>query len=85
VLEVRYEDMVRNQEAETRRLLDHCGLAWEDACLRFYQTERAVRTASSEQVRQPMYDTSVNHWRNFRSQLAPLIEVLGDELDGWDN
>jgi hypothetical protein len=53
--------------------------------LRFYQTERAVRTASSEQVRQPMYDTSVNHWRNFRSQLAPLIEVLGDELDGWDD
>ena len=85
VLEVRYEDMVRNQEAETRRLLDHCGLPWEEACLRFYQTERAVRTASSEQVRQPMYDSSVNHWRNFRSQLAPLIEVLGDELDGWDD
>jgi hypothetical protein len=85
VLEVRYENMVRNQEIETQRLLDHCGLPWEEACLRFYQTERAVRTASSEQVRQPMYDTSVNHWRNFRSQLAPLIEVLGDELDGWDD
>jgi len=85
VLEVRYENMVRNQEAETRRLLEYCGLPWEDACLRFYETERPVRTASSEQVRQPIYDTSINHWRNFRSQLAPLIEELGDELEGWDD
>jgi len=84
VLEVRYEDMVRDQEAETRRLLKHCGLPWEDACLRFYETQRAVRTASSEQVRQPMYDTSVNHWRHYRDQLAPLVQVLGDELAGWD-
>jgi len=84
VLEVRYEDMVRDQEGQTRRLLDHCGLPWEDACLRFYETERPVRTASSEQVRQPIYDTSINHWRNFRSELQPLIEALGDELEGWD-
>jgi len=84
VLEVRYEDMVRDQEGQTRRLLEHCGLPWEDACLRFYETERAVRTASSEQVRQPIYTSSVNHWRNFREELAPLIEVLGDELEGWD-
>ncbi len=59
-------------------------MPWEDACLRFYETERAVRTASSEQVRQPIYDTSINHWRNFRSELQPLIEALGDELQGWD-
>jgi tetratricopeptide (TPR) repeat protein len=84
VLEVRYEDMVRDQEGQTRRLLEYCGLPWEDACLRFYETERAVRTASSEQVRQPIYSSSVNHWRHFREQLAPLIEVLEDELDGWD-
>lgn len=84
VLEVRYEDMVANQEAQTRRLLDYCGLPWEDACLRFYETERAVRTASSEQVRQPIYATSVNHWRNFREQLEPLTEVLGDALSRWD-
>ena len=84
VLEVRYEDVIDDQEAQTRRLLAHCGLPWEDACLRFYDTERAVRTASSEQVRQPIYTSSVNHWRNFRSQLAPLIEILGDELQGWD-
>jgi tetratricopeptide (TPR) repeat protein len=84
VLEVRYEDMVRDQEGQTRRLLEYCGLDWEDACLRFYETERAVRTASSEQVRQPIYSSSVNHWRHFREELAPLIEVLGDELEGWD-
>ncbi len=85
VLEVRYENVVRDQEAETRRLLAFCGLPWEDACLRFYETERPVRTASSEQVRQPIYDSSVNHWRNFRTQLAPLIEVLGDELTRWNS
>lgn len=85
VLEVRYEDVVGDLEVQTRRLLEYCGLPWEDACLRFYETERAVRTASSEQVRKPIYSTSVNHWRNFRDELAPLVEVLGDELQGWDN
>jgi hypothetical protein len=85
VLEVRYEDMVRDQEAQTRRLLKHCGLPWEEACLRFYETDRPVRTASSEQVRQPIYDTSINHWRHFREELAPLIEILAEELDGWDD
>jgi len=84
VLELRYEDLVRDQEGQTRRLLAHCGLPWEDACLRFHETERPVRTASSEQVRLPIYSSSVNHWRHFRAELAPLIEVLGDELDGWD-
>ena len=83
VLEVRYEDMVNDQEGQTRRLLEYCGLPWEDSCLRFYETKRAVRTASSEQVRQPIYTSSVNHWRHFRDELAPLIEVLGDELEGW--
>jgi len=84
VLEVRYEDLVRDQEGQTRRLLAHCELPWEDACLRFYETERPVRTASSEQVRQPIYSSSVNHWRHFRQELAPLIEILGEELNGWD-
>ncbi len=85
VLEVRYEDIVADQEMQTRRLLDYCGLPWEESCLRYYETERAVRTASSEQVRQPIYATSVNRWRNVREQLAPLIDVLGDELEGWDS
>lgn len=84
VLELRYEDMVADQETQTRRVLNYCGLPFEESCLRFYETERAVRTASSEQVRQPIYASSVNHWQNFREQLAPLIEILGDELTAWD-
>lgn len=86
VLEVRYEDVVNHQEQQTRRLLEFCGLPWEDQCLRFYETERAVRTASSEQVRQPIYSSSIHHWKNFRKQLAPLIEIIGEDLakDGWD-
>jgi tetratricopeptide (TPR) repeat protein len=82
VLEVRYEDMVRDQEGQTRRLLEYCGLPFEDGCLRFYETDRPVRTASSEQVRMPIYESSLDHWRHFREELAPLIEALGDELDG---
>ena len=84
VLELRYEDMVADQLNQTRRLLDFCGLPWEESCLRFHETERAVRTASSEQVRQPIYSSSINHWRHFRRQLQPLIDLLGDELDGWE-
>ena len=55
VLDVQYEQLVADQENQTRRLLEHCGLPWEDNCLRFYETDRAVATASSEQVRQPIY------------------------------
>jgi tetratricopeptide (TPR) repeat protein len=76
VLDVQYEDMVADQENQTRRLIEHCGLPWEDGCLRFYETDRAVITASSEQVRQPIYSKSVNSWRRFESHLGPLIEVL---------
>jgi tetratricopeptide (TPR) repeat protein len=85
VLELRYEHIVREQEAMTRRLLDYCGLPWDPRCLRFHETERAVHTASSEQVRQPLYGSSVNHWRNFREQLASLIEVISPavEAEGW--
>jgi tetratricopeptide (TPR) repeat protein len=76
VLDVQYERMVVDQEAQTRRILEHCGLPWEDQCLRFYETERAVNTASSEQVRQPIYTKSVNFWRNYESKLGELIEIL---------
>lgn len=76
VLDVHYEQMVAHQEQETRRLIAHCGLQWQDNCLEFYKTSRAVNTASSEQVRQPMYAKSVNSWRRFEEQLQPLIEVL---------
>ena len=56
--------------------IEHCGLQWEDQVLRFYETDRAVITASSEQVRQPIYSKSVNSWRRFEPHLGPLIEVL---------
>jgi hypothetical protein len=76
VLDVQYENMVANQDDETRRLIEFCDLPWEDACLRFYETDRAVNTASSEQVRQPIYSKSINSWRRFESHLGPLVEVL---------
>ena len=76
VLDIQYEDMVADQENQTRRLIEHCGLPWEDRVLRFYETDRAVITASSEQVRQPIYSKSVNSWRRFELHLEPLIEVL---------
>ncbi len=76
ILDVQYEEMVLDQENQTRRLIDYCGLPWDDNCLRFYETDRAVNTASSEQVRQPMYSKSVYSWRRFEKQLQPLIDVL---------
>jgi len=80
VLDVSYEGIVADQAGQTRRLLDFCGLPWEDACLTFHETERAIRTASSEQVRRPIYDSSVSIWRNYERQLAPLIEILQGKL-----
>lgn len=76
VLDVQYESVVADLETETRRLLQFCGLPWEDACLRYHETERAIRTASSEQVRRPIYTDSVGQWRHYRSELAELIEIL---------
>lgn len=76
VLEVNYEQMVFDQENQTRRLLEYCGLPWEEQCLRFYETERAINTASSEQVRQPIYTGAVNFWRNYEKHLGELIETL---------
>ena len=76
VLTVQYEDMVTDFENQVRRLIDYCDLPWEDACLRFFETDRAVLTASSDQVRQPIYTESVDSWRRFEKHLGPLIEVL---------
>jgi tetratricopeptide (TPR) repeat protein len=80
VFRLAYEDLVRDTEAQVRKLLGFCGLDFEAACLKFYETRRSVRTASSEQVRQPMYDSSVGLWRNFQAQLGPLQRSLGDVL-----
>ena len=76
ILDVQYEDVVADLETQVRRLLDHCELPFEDSCLTFHETRRAIRTASSEQVRKPIYASSVNLWKNYESHLGDLIEVL---------
>jgi tetratricopeptide (TPR) repeat protein len=76
VLTVQYEEVVGDFEAQVHRLLEFCGLEWEDACLRFYESDRPVRTPSAEQVRQPIYDRSIGHWRNYAQYLDELITVI---------
>ncbi len=80
---VQYEDMVRDTESEIRRLLSYCGLEFEEQCLRFYETKRAVRTPSSEQVRQPVYDKGLEQWRNYDEHLGPLKCALGPVLERY--
>ncbi|MCP4271765.1 MAG: tetratricopeptide repeat protein [Gammaproteobacteria bacterium] len=76
VLDVNYEEVVADTENQIRRILNHCKLDWEDNCLNFHETNRAVKTASSEQVRKPIYASSVNSWRCYETHLGDLIEVL---------
>lgn len=83
VLRVQYEDVVDDLEAQVRRVLDFCGLPFEEACLNFHKTKRSVRTASSEQVRQPLYRSGVDQWRQFDAHLAPLKDALGPALQGY--
>jgi tetratricopeptide (TPR) repeat protein len=78
-----YERMVADPEAEIRALLDYCGLAFEPACLSFHKTERAVRTASSEQVRTPLYASAVDHWQQYDEWLGPLRAAIGSALDSY--
>jgi len=75
-----YEEMVAEPEAQIRALLDYCGLPFEEACLNFHENDRAVRTASSEQVRQPIFKDGVEHWQNYESWLDPLKAALGPVL-----
>ncbi len=76
-----YERMVEDTEGEVRRMLDHCGLPFEEGCLRFFENARPVRTASSEQVRKPIYREGVDHWRHYEPWLGPLKEALGPVLE----
>ncbi len=80
VLHLQYEELVREPEIQIRRLLEHCGLTFEPACLNFHETRRSVRTASAEQVRQPLYSSGVGYWRHFESELGPLRQALGESL-----
>jgi predicted Zn-dependent protease len=83
VCRVYYEDVVADLEGQVRRVLDYCGLPFEAACLEFHRTERAVRTASSQQVRTPLYREGVEQWRRFEPWLGPLKEALGPVLDAY--
>jgi tetratricopeptide (TPR) repeat protein len=80
VLRVQHEDVVDDLEGTVRRLLDYCELEFEPACVEFHKTERSVRTASSEQVRQPIYREGLDQWRHYEPWLQPLREALGDAL-----
>jgi len=80
VLRVQYEEVVADLEGNVRRLLAYCGLEFEPACVEFYRTERSVRTASSEQVRQPIYREALDQWRHYEPWLGSLREALGDAL-----
>jgi tetratricopeptide (TPR) repeat protein len=83
VLTVQYEEVVADFEAQARRLLGFCGLPWQDACLRFHESERPVRTPSAEQVRQPIYDRSVGHFRHYEHHLQELIDVIAPIRDRY--
>jgi tetratricopeptide (TPR) repeat protein len=78
-----YEDLIEDTEGEVRRLLDYCGLAFEDGCLAFHRNARAVRTVSSEQVRRPIFRQGLDQWRAYEPWLDPLKAALGPALDGW--
>jgi predicted Zn-dependent protease len=83
VLRVQHEDVVDDLEGSVRRLLDHCGLPFEAACVEFHKTQRSVRTPSSEQVRQPIFRDSLDQWTKYDPWLGPLKSALGDPLDRY--
>jgi tetratricopeptide (TPR) repeat protein len=76
MIEVQYEELVGNLEEQARRIVDYCGLEWNDACLSFYNTKRPVHTASVMQVRQPIYNSSVGRWRLYEKELEPFLKAL---------
>ncbi|MCP5004829.1 MAG: tetratricopeptide repeat protein, partial [Planctomycetes bacterium] len=77
IYDVQYEDLVADQELQTRQLLDFCGLPWHEACLSFHTLDRKIKTASFSQARQPLYKSSVHSWKRYEKHLGPLLEALG--------
>lgn len=80
VLRVMHEDVVDDLEGQVRRMLDFCSLPFEESCVRFHETQRNIRTPSSEQVKQPIYRSALEHWRNYEEHLQPLRDALGPEI-----
>jgi len=78
ILDVRYEDVITDLDTQARRIVAHCGLAWDDRCLAYHRTNRPVQTASSVQVRQPIYSSAVGRWRDYEEFLGPLLAALED-------
>jgi hypothetical protein len=76
-LDVQYEDVVADVESMARRIIEYCGLPWDDKCLAFHETNRPVRTASATQVRQPIYKSAIGRWRVYEDFLGPLLTALG--------
>ena len=81
MLDVSYEDVVDDLEGQARRLIDYCGLAWDDRCIHFHETGRPVKTASSVQVRKPLFRSSLQRWRRYESELAPLLHELNKKSE----
>jgi hypothetical protein len=79
MIEIDYENLVTNLEAESRRLIGFLGLEWDPACLDFHNNKRAVATASYWQVRQPIYDSSIGRWRHFECHLEPMLKILSEQ------
>ena len=75
---VNYEDLVTDSERVTRELVSFCGLEWDPACLRFFENARMVTTYSYSQVRRPLYRSAIGRWKQYRPQLQPLIDILGE-------
>jgi hypothetical protein len=75
MIEVQYEELVEDLEVEAKRIVEYCGLEWDDACLSFYNNKRLVRTASVMQVRQPIYSSSVGRWRHYEKELEPFLRA----------
>lgn len=82
MLEIDYEDVVADLEGQARRILAHCGLDWNEACLDFHRVRRPIKTASAAEVHKPIYQSSVGRWRRYGESLRPLLEALGPELVG---
>lgn len=78
MMEVTYEELIADQETVSRRMVEFCGVPWDDACLSFHESDRSVFTSSMWQVRQPLYQTSAGRWRHYDSHLGPLISALGE-------
>ena len=84
LLSIRYEETVADLESMARKVLDHIGLDWDPNCLKFYETERPVKTASLGQVRQPIYTSSVGRWRKYEQYLKPLLDEIGPLVESYE-